>query len=616
MGFLVCFKASADTVRTLVDLPGLIHSATKVQTDADKELIHSLVGEYMKNPRSIILAVVSAKNDIANQIILDLFKKVDKKGSRTLGIITKPDCITAEDQQSWIDLAMNKEIYLELGWHVVKNRTDKESHFTFQQRNDAEREFFNDGIFKDLVRENVGIESLCVRLSKVLYRHLTQELPALLEELKQKLRVTNEELAKLGEKRQTLHQQKMAIMRISMQVHSIITSAVNGHYAHPFFEGIDLHSRVDSGKNIRRLRAVIQDLNHSFAEEMRLFGHKYSIEDADEDDKPEEPPNKSAEGAGKGSKGEPGAKGKGGKKNNRAVREPSVEPNSYGGPTPKYLTLEESVTWAKDTIVRCRGRELPGGVNPEVTSHLFWEQSSPWEVIANEHISRIHDVCKEFIDQVLIFAAPKEFKKPLEDLSINPVLDEGLQDAKAEFNKLLKDRERHPSTYNHYYSDILQKRRNEKYADALAAAKEAATTPIATYDADSEGNCRPPITQTDLDIFQQEIARTIQKDSMTFAAEESLESQRAFYKDALKMFVHNVTNQVVERCIIDPLPERLLSPMVVTDMPDTEIAFIASEPPEMMSQRAFLEEMKGMLEDGEDSFRGAMGEFKKVRRGC
>lgn len=54
---------------TIVDLPGLIHSHNKHQTEHDVKLVTSLVAKYMKNPRSIILAVVSAKNDFPNQIV-------------------------------------------------------------------------------------------------------------------------------------------------------------------------------------------------------------------------------------------------------------------------------------------------------------------------------------------------------------------------------------------------------------------------------------------------------------------------------------------------------------------------------------------------------------------
>jgi hypothetical protein len=48
---------------TIVDLPGLIHSETKQQSAFNVELVQDIVQSYMKEPRSIILAVVLAKND-------------------------------------------------------------------------------------------------------------------------------------------------------------------------------------------------------------------------------------------------------------------------------------------------------------------------------------------------------------------------------------------------------------------------------------------------------------------------------------------------------------------------------------------------------------------------
>ena len=82
----------------MVDLPGLIHATNKAQTEADKELILDIVKEYMKSERTIILAVVSAKNDFANQIILDHCKKIDQKCERTMGIVTKPDYLREGSQ--------------------------------------------------------------------------------------------------------------------------------------------------------------------------------------------------------------------------------------------------------------------------------------------------------------------------------------------------------------------------------------------------------------------------------------------------------------------------------------------------------------------------------------
>lgn len=72
---------------TIVDLPRLIHSENKLQTSVDVALVLSIVQSYIANRRSIILAVVLAKNDYANQIVTKLSKGVDSKGYRTLGII-------------------------------------------------------------------------------------------------------------------------------------------------------------------------------------------------------------------------------------------------------------------------------------------------------------------------------------------------------------------------------------------------------------------------------------------------------------------------------------------------------------------------------------------------
>jgi GTPase SAR1 family protein len=57
---------------TVVGLPGLIHSENELQTAADIQVVQSMVYEYMENWGSIILAIVSAKNDYANQIVLKL----------------------------------------------------------------------------------------------------------------------------------------------------------------------------------------------------------------------------------------------------------------------------------------------------------------------------------------------------------------------------------------------------------------------------------------------------------------------------------------------------------------------------------------------------------------
>ncbi|KAF2036299.1 hypothetical protein EK21DRAFT_106400 [Setomelanomma holmii] len=568
---------------TLVDLPGLIHSATKASTEADKDLIHGLVQEYMQNPRTIILAVVSAKNDAANQIILSLFKKIDKKGSRTLGIITKPDCMSSGDEQFWFDLAQNKEVFLERGWHMVKNRSEVEMAYSFAERNEAEMAFFDRGRFKDLPRSAVGIEALRERLSGLLHRHLVQELPSLKQELKAKLVTTEQELASLGEPRETPQEQNMLLTTISSNINLILRDALNGTYLHPFFDPVDMDAPITYGTNVRRFRAVIQDLNSKFAENMRLYGHKYEPKTQQFAPPPQPPMSDDEDGDG-------------------LVMADSEDEL----PQPKQLTQDDFMAWVKKVMLRCRGHELPGSVNPEITSHLFWEQSEPWKHLAKDHVEQVRSLCKYFIHQILNEVAPAEFKKPLEELVVSAVLEDTLKDAKVELKKLLEDKARNPSTYNHYYTDNIQKRRKEKLDAANEKAKRAANIKTRRDDGTYK-------TTFDKDIFYKELEKTVQRDMEIFAAEETLESSRAYYKDEMKYFVHAVTKQVIERCMIDPLPRRILSPTVVQALTDEEVAFVAAEPPETVAQRAFLEERKQMLEKGDDIFREAMGGVKRGR---
>jgi hypothetical protein len=51
---------------TLVDLPGIFHSATADQDIEGKAIVEQLIDSYMRQPKSIILAVVAANNQLAN----------------------------------------------------------------------------------------------------------------------------------------------------------------------------------------------------------------------------------------------------------------------------------------------------------------------------------------------------------------------------------------------------------------------------------------------------------------------------------------------------------------------------------------------------------------------
>ena len=147
---------------TIVDLPGLIHSETRHQSASDVELVQDVVQAYMKEPRSIILAVVSAKNDAANQIVLKLARAADKKGNRTLGVITKPDVLIpgSESEASYFCLARNQNVEFRLGWHVLRNMDSEMGDWSLADRDAQEQEFFSQGIWKQMSQSLLGVDKL------------------------------------------------------------------------------------------------------------------------------------------------------------------------------------------------------------------------------------------------------------------------------------------------------------------------------------------------------------------------------------------------------------------------------------------------------------------------
>jgi hypothetical protein len=96
---------------TLVDLPGFYHSDSQAQSLSGKVVVDRLVAKFMSQKGSLILAVISAKNEIVMQRVLSETEKHDPRRERTMGIITKPDTLGSGtgDEMSYIDLAKNNE---------------------------------------------------------------------------------------------------------------------------------------------------------------------------------------------------------------------------------------------------------------------------------------------------------------------------------------------------------------------------------------------------------------------------------------------------------------------------------------------------------------------------
>jgi hypothetical protein len=259
---------------TLVDLPGLIHSETKSQSSGDVQLVHNIVSRYLENPRSIILAVVSAKNDIGNQIILRNARNVDPQGLRTLGIITKPDLLVkgSKSEEAFITLARNEDVKFSLGWHMVKNLDSAISQNQQEDtRDQQEALFFQESGFNRLPAHTIGITFLRARLSKVLFSQIRRELPRLVEDIQIQITAARIARDKLGPSRSKPEQQREFLISLSQTFQTICRDAVKGDYDHEFFQ--------DDANPERRLCANVMNMHFDFASTIRKNGATWLIED-------------------------------------------------------------------------------------------------------------------------------------------------------------------------------------------------------------------------------------------------------------------------------------------------------------------------------------------------
>lgn len=224
---------------TMVDLPGLFQAGNKDQSEKDVDLVKGLVESYMKRPRSIILAVVSAKSDFALQAVTALARKHDPRGERTLGLITKPDTLDAgsDSERAYVELAQNKDVKFRLGWHVLKNRDYQMRHATAAERDKAEEEFLSRGIWTSLEPYQLGVKPLKLRLSNVLKNQILKHLPALVGDVEAGIDHCSTSLVKLGVSRSTLSDQRRYLGKVGQEFSKIMQAAVDGEYTNNSFFG-------------------------------------------------------------------------------------------------------------------------------------------------------------------------------------------------------------------------------------------------------------------------------------------------------------------------------------------------------------------------------------------
>lgn len=164
---------------SIIDLPGIFKFTVPGQTALrDIEFVREMVLGYMQNPRSVILTVIPANEDIATQDILQMAREADPDGYRTLGVLTKPDLVDERTEAGSMDLVEGKNLDLSFRWAIVRNPEQKQLPAQSTGRDDIKDNFFrNTAPWNRLDKKNVGILGLKARLMKARTNHVCRMFP-------------------------------------------------------------------------------------------------------------------------------------------------------------------------------------------------------------------------------------------------------------------------------------------------------------------------------------------------------------------------------------------------------------------------------------------------------
>ncbi|KAL2020342.1 hypothetical protein VTK56DRAFT_8570 [Thermocarpiscus australiensis] len=565
---------------TLVDLPGIFHSETADQNQADKEVVDQLVASYMNQPKSIILAVVAANNHLANQVVLQVAQKHDPSRERTIGVITKPDLAGpgSANERKYLDLAKGLESMhkLTLGWYVLRNPSESERSSGDDARDAIEHRFFRSGTWSSIVPANRGVESLRKRLSKVLLDHIRTNLPGLIHEIEANLRTRQEALDRLGSSRSTTEELRSYLLGIAEDFQRLARDGIEGRYSNEgFFGGID--------EKETKLRAKLRNRNRAFDAVMKVKGARYKIlwddgdaadENPDDDDGNDDDDNDNDDDDDDSPKFP-------------AYLQELID--EYGVPHPEAKRETELNAELQSQASFNLGREFPGEANSELALQLFKKQAKPWKDIAWTHLRQVLKVSQEFVEEAfahIIGADETTLRAVLRDC-VDPFFVEREELLREKLLELLLPYEK---GYGLPLEDEFSVKMEEKTLRRLAGRL-----------VDRLGEVHPELFRPNARLSRQMLQRAVrdldQAERDGFATSRVIDMAISHYEMSLRTFVDNVINLAVESCLVCDIPD-ILTPRKVDRMSANKLTELAAESDEVQSQRLALQNEVRILREG------------------
>jgi Dynamin central region/Dynamin family len=574
---------------SVIDVPGIFRNPSEgVTTKEDIARVQKMVKSYIKDSRTIIMAVVPANVDIATQEILSLAEEADPQGQRTLGVLTKPDLVDRGAEEQVMDLVRGTKSRLNLGYCIVRNRGQQDMQLPTVGRHKIEKEFFSSPPWSALDREGVGIPALKDRLREVLMDITRREFPNVKHEIEKRLLDREQQLKALGPARETADQQRAFLLDLATKFQETTSNALDAYYG---------RSSLFEDSPSLRLATRIVDLNHQFSDDMCKKGHtrhfskfttrqekKPAPEPELDDHSPatEAPPQTATENTPLSTTETSDLAA------SRFSELSDVIQDPWSCPFPQ---TDDIFDWIDSAYRMSRGFEM-GTFNPSLLSILFQQQSQKWDQLALGYVSDIIGVVHSFANNLLSALCPDpRVQSNLWEFLVEDLL-EPYQRAMIHTRFILRvERQGTPLTTNHYFSDNLQKSRTERINSAL----KAQAIPVKFTGEESRNM-----------VYVDSIAHSVQMGNIEQTVEDIHAILKSYYKVARKRFVDVVCMQAADHFLVTgpTSPLRLFTPSFVHHMTSDQLNEIAGEDVVSKRRRGTLVNEIKVLKAAKKSIRG------------
>jgi hypothetical protein len=151
-----------------------------------------------------------------------------------------------------------------------------------------------------------------------------------------------------------------------------------------------------------------------------------------------------------------------------------------------------------------------------------------WDQIARHHVENIWTKSKDFLENLFDSILDKRTFETLFTHWLDPNTTRRLERANEALNRILADRERHPITYNHYYTETLNALREDRRMKELE--RKLREYPGLSGSLSGYGH------QIDILALAKKLSTHTEEDMDIVACSELLDSMQAYYKVRLTSF--------------------------------------------------------------------------------